>query len=178
EVAEELIEPVDGGQELIEIAEVVLAELPGGLALRFERGGNCASLSWYPDLCARLADRGHPRADRQFAHDKVRPARRATGLGVVVGEQHPFLGDLVEVRRPAGHHAAMVGADVPHADVIAHDEDDVGFVGVCRLRCRCDERNEQSDGPLSKYVWFWFHYFLFFSPSTHGLPPSILPMRL
>jgi hypothetical protein len=50
----------------------------------------------------------------------------------------------------------MVGADIPHADVIAHDEDDVRFL-VRRLRCRRDERNEQSDGPLSKYVWFCFH---------------------
>src|SRR5207249_1004454 len=178
EVAEELIEPMDGGQELIEIAEVVLAELPGGVALRFERGGNRASLSWYPDLGARLADCGHPRADGQFAHDEVRATSRATRLGVIVGEQHPFLGDLVEVRCPASHHPTVVGADIPDADIIAHDEDDVWFVAVCRLRCRCDERNEQSDGPLSKYVWFWFHYFLFFSPSTHGLPPSILPLRL
>ena len=45
EVAEEFIEPVDGGQELIQIAEVILAELAGGVALRFERGGNRAGLS-------------------------------------------------------------------------------------------------------------------------------------
>jgi hypothetical protein len=33
----------------------------------------------------------------------------------------------------------MVGADVPHADVIAHDEEDVGFL-VRRLGwCDCDE---------------------------------------
>ena len=77
------------------------------------------------DLGARLADRGHAGADGQFAGDEVRPARRATRLGVIVGEHHAFLGHLVEVRRPPGHHAAMVGADVPHADVVAHDEEDV-----------------------------------------------------
>ena len=32
EVAEELVEAVDGGQELVEVAEVVLAELAGGIA--------------------------------------------------------------------------------------------------------------------------------------------------
>ena len=32
EVAEELVEAVDGRQELIEVAEVVLAELAGGVA--------------------------------------------------------------------------------------------------------------------------------------------------
>ena len=33
EVAEELVEAVDGGQELVEIAQVVLAELPRGVPL-------------------------------------------------------------------------------------------------------------------------------------------------
>ena len=32
EVAEELVEAVDGGQELVPVAEVVLAELAGGVA--------------------------------------------------------------------------------------------------------------------------------------------------
>ena len=54
----------------------------------------------------------------------------ATGLGVVIGEEHPFFGQLVEMRRLPGHQAPMVGADVPHADVVAHDDDDVGFLGV------------------------------------------------
>ena len=42
EVAEELVEAVDGRQELVAVAEVVLAELAGGVALRFERGGDGA----------------------------------------------------------------------------------------------------------------------------------------
>ncbi len=44
EVAEEFVEPVHGGQELIEIAEVVLAELAGGITQVFERRGNRAGL--------------------------------------------------------------------------------------------------------------------------------------
>ena len=81
------------------------------------------------DRRAGLADRGHAGADRQLPGDEVRATRRATRLGIVVREQHAFLGDLVEVRRPARHHAAMIGADIPHADVVAHDDDDVGFLG-------------------------------------------------
>ena len=42
QVAEELIEAVNGGQELVAVAEVVLAELAGGVALRLERGGDGA----------------------------------------------------------------------------------------------------------------------------------------
>src|SRR5439155_16846730 len=104
---EELVEAVDGGQELIQIAEMVLAELSGLIALCFERGSNRAGYGRYSDLGTRLTDRGHGRADGQFAHDKVRPARRATRLGVIVGEQHALLGHLIEVRCSAGHHAAM-----------------------------------------------------------------------
>ena len=133
EVAEELVEAVDGGQELIEIAQMVLAELAGGVALRFERGGNGAGFRRDADLGPRLADRGHAGADGQLAHDEVGATRRATRFRVVVGEEHAFLGHLIEGGRSAGHHAAMVGADVPHADVIAHDEEDVGFL-VRRLR--------------------------------------------
>jgi len=36
EVAEEFVEPVDGGQEFIEIAQVIFTELAGGIALRFK----------------------------------------------------------------------------------------------------------------------------------------------
>ena len=128
QVAEELVEAVDGGQEFVQVAQVILAELAGGVALRFERGGNRAGFRRDAGLGARLADRGHARADGQLAHDEVRPARRAARLGVIVGEQHAFLGHLIEGGRSAGHHAAMVCANVPHADVIAHDEEDVGFL--------------------------------------------------
>src|SRR6266436_6046397 len=78
EVAKELIEPVDGGEELVKIAQMVLAELAGGVALRFERGSNRASLCGDPDFGAGLADRCHACANGQFAHDKVCPARCAT----------------------------------------------------------------------------------------------------
>jgi hypothetical protein len=39
---------------------------------------------------------------------------------VVVGEQHPFGGDLIEIRRSSRHHASVVGADVSDADVVTH----------------------------------------------------------
>ena len=143
EIAEELVEPVDGGQKLIEIAQVIFAELAGGIALRFERGGNGAGFRRYADFGTGLADRGHARANRKFAHDEVRATRRATRLGVIVGEQHSLLGQLVEVRRPPGHHAAMVGANVPHPDVIAHDEEDVGLLV---LRLGWSDRAEKHGG--------------------------------
>ena len=138
EVAEELVEAVDGRQELVEIAEVVLAELARGIAHGLERRGNGHRLCGQPDGRTGLADRGHAGADRQLAGDEGCAARRAARLGVVIGEAHPLGRELVEIRRPPGHHPLVVGADVEPADVVAHDDDDVGLV---RRQCRpCDQR--------------------------------------
>ena len=105
EVAEELVEAVDGRQVLVAVAEVVLAELPGGVALRLERRGDRRSLGRHADLRAGLTDGGEPGADRKLAGDEVRAPRRAARLGVVVGEAHALGGEPVEVRRSARHHA-------------------------------------------------------------------------
>ena len=112
---------------------MVFAELAGRIALRLERGGDGAGFRRQTRGRARLADRGHAGADGQFAGDEIRATRRAARFGVIVGEQHAVLGHLVEVGRRAGHHAAAVSADIPHTNVIAHDEQDVGFFirGVC-----------------------------------------------
>ena len=71
-------------------------------------------------------------------HDERRAARGAARLAVVIGEQHALLADAVDVGR-AAHHAVRVGADIPHADVVAQDDQDVGFLrfrreygGECR----------------------------------------------
>src|SRR5258708_445334 len=105
---------MDSWQEFIEIAQVIFTELAGGIALRFERRGNRTGLCRYADLRPRLADRGHASANRKLTHDEVRSTGCAACLSVIVGEQHAFLGHLVEVWRPPRHHAAMVGAYVPH----------------------------------------------------------------
>ena len=146
EIAEELVEAVHRRQELVLVAKMVLAELAGGVA-------HCAlSAVAIVGACRRqagrragLTDRGHAGADRQLAGDEVGAARRAARLGVVVGEQHALGGDLVEVRRAARHHAAVVGADVPDADVVAHDDDDVRPLLRRRLRLRAGWPVSESD---------------------------------
>ena len=125
EVAEELVEAVHRRQELVLVAEVVLAELAGGVAHALEGGRDGGGLGRKAGRRAGLADGRHAGADRQLAGDEVGAPRRAACLGIVVGEQHALGGDLVEVRRAARHHAAVIGADVPDADVVAHDDDDV-----------------------------------------------------
>ena len=137
QVAKEFVEAVDRRQEFIQVAQMILAELAGGVPLRFERGGNRASLGRQSGFGACLADGGHAGADGELARDEVRAAGRATGFRVVIGEQHSLFGQLVEIRRPAGHQPAVISADIPHADIIAHDEHDVRlFAGAGGLGFR------------------------------------------
>ena len=56
EVAEELVEAVNGRQEFVAVAEMVLAELAGRVALRLEQLGNGRILLRQPLLRRRQAD--------------------------------------------------------------------------------------------------------------------------
>ena len=53
-------------------------------------------------------------------------------LAVVVEEADALLGDAIDVGRLVAHQAVAVGADVGDADVVAEDDEDVGF--PARLR--------------------------------------------
>src|SRR5262249_53541886 len=64
EITKEFIEAVDGRQKLVEITEVVLAELTGGISHGFEGRGDGRRLGWHADWRARLAHGGKPRPDR------------------------------------------------------------------------------------------------------------------
>ena len=125
QVAEELVEAVNGWQKLVEVAKVILAELARGIAHRLERRGDRRRLRRQSDVRARLAHGRHPGSDGELTGDEVGAAGRAARLGVVVGEQHPLGGESIEVRRPTGHDPAVVGADVEPTHVVRHDGDDV-----------------------------------------------------
>ena len=104
---------------------MILAELSCGIALGLERSCNRRSLGWHSDVGAGLAHGCQARAQGNFPGDEGSSARRATGFGIIVGEQHALRGQLVEIGCLAGHHAPVIGADVEPADIVAHDEDDV-----------------------------------------------------
>ena len=56
QVAEELVEAVDGRQVLVLVADVVLPELPAHVTQRFEELGDCRVLGLKADVGARQAD--------------------------------------------------------------------------------------------------------------------------
>jgi hypothetical protein len=64
--------------------------------------------------------------------DKRRTSCGAAVLRVIVGEEHAFLGDAVDVGRLEAHHPEAVGADVGLTDVIAEDDQDVGLLCLRR----------------------------------------------
>ena len=99
EVAEELVEAVDGREELVQIAEVVLAELSGGVAEVLHEVGDAGIFGLQPDVRTRQADFGQPGADGRLTGDERRATGGAALLAIPVGEQVAFIGDAVDVGR-------------------------------------------------------------------------------
>ena len=82
EVAEELVEAVIGRQHVVEIAEMVLAELAGGVALVLERGGDGDDLLVHADRRSGDADFRQAGAEDALSGDEGRAAGRAGLLAV------------------------------------------------------------------------------------------------
>ena len=100
-------------------------------------------------LRAGHADLGHAGAHGHAAADERGAAGGAGLLGVVIGEGDAFFGDAVDVRRLVAHHAAVVVADVPGADVVAPNDEDVRLfnrrLGQHRQygKSECEEKSPQ-----------------------------------
>ena len=124
-IAEELVEAMNGRQKLVAVAEMVLAELPGHVAERLEQIGERRILIRQPFLGSRQSNLQKAGAHRALAGDERGAAGGAGLLTVIVGEDRAFVGDAIDVGRAVAHHAAIVGADVPIADVIGHDDEDI-----------------------------------------------------
>ena len=138
ERAEELVEAVRRGQMFVAVAEVVLAELAGLVTPRLEELGDRDVAGLEAFLGAGQTHLQHAGAKADLTGDEGGAAGGAALLAVPVGEQRAFFGDAIDVRGLVTHHALVVGADVPVADVVAPDDEDVGLLGR-RLR-RLSER--------------------------------------
>src|SRR5471030_671260 len=114
---------------------MVLADLRRRVALRFDEFSNRRIGVLYALFRTRQPDHYKTGPERGLAKNECGAPRRAGLLAVVVGELRSFISDAINVRRTASHHSLMVGAEIPHADVVTHDHDDVG-----RLLCRCLRR--------------------------------------
>ena len=132
EIAEELIEAVYGRQEFVAVAEMVLAELSGRVSLRLQKFGDRRVFSGQPFLRPRQAHFQKPCPQRTLSGDERGTARGAGLLSIIVGEYRALVGDAIDVGRAIAHHAAIVGADVPVADVVGHDDENIRLLWLLR----------------------------------------------
>ena len=86
EVAEELVEAVHGRQRLVAVADMVLAELPGGVAEVLQQAADRRVQLAHAHRRAGKADLGQAGADAVLPGEERRAARGAGLLAVVVQE--------------------------------------------------------------------------------------------
>ncbi|MCY1463451.1 hypothetical protein D9M71_813500 [compost metagenome] len=113
----------------VAVAQVVLAELAGGIAEVLEELPDGGIFEAQAQGGAGHADLGQAGADRRLAGDEGGAAGGAALLAVEVGEVGTLARDAVDVRRAVAHDAVVVAADVEPADVIGHHEQDVRCAG-------------------------------------------------
>ena len=136
EVSVELVETVHRRQELVPIAEMVLAELTGDVAERPQQIGDRRIFRLKAEIGAGQPDLGETGTDRGLSGDERGPACGAALLAVPVREHRPLLRQAIDVRGAVPHDAVVVGADVEPADVVAPDDQDVRFLGCHVLRAK------------------------------------------
>ena len=130
QVAPVFLEAVCRRQGIGVIAQVVLAELAGGVAeivqeLRERRGAG-------PQVgrAARELRRDHAGAQRIHAGEEGIAPGGAALHSDIVHEDRAFVADAVDVRRLADHQPAVIDARLHPSDVVAHDEEDIGFLSL------------------------------------------------
>src|SRR5690606_14673690 len=128
EVAEELVEAMRRRQELILVAQVVLAELAGHVPERLEQVGDRRIFRAQTEIGAGHAHLRQPSSNRILARDESSAAGGATLLPVVIRKGHAFIRYSVNVGRPIAHLTTVVVADVPPANIISPEDEDVRLV--------------------------------------------------
>src|SRR4051795_9764365 len=104
---------------------MVLAELAGSVAEWLEKFGDCRVFLLQSDRGSGHADLGQARADWVLTGDEAGATGGAALLGIIVGEGHSLGGKSVNVWGPIAHHATTEMADVPDADVVPPEDEDV-----------------------------------------------------
>src|SRR5215469_14407349 len=97
---------------------MILAKLPGRIALLLEQVGNGWCPVRNPMRRSRHADGQQARTKWILPQDERRAASGAALLGIGISEKRTFLGDAIDVGCFVAHHAVIVGTDVAPADVI------------------------------------------------------------
>ena len=110
---------------LITIAQMVLAELAGGVAHRLQQHGNGRVFRAHAFRRTGQAHLGKARAQGALAGDEGGTAGGAGIFAIGIGEDRAFFGDAVNIGRAIAHHAHVVGRDIGPADIIAENHQNI-----------------------------------------------------
>src|SRR5690349_9842496 len=119
------------GQELVPVSKVVLSELARSIAQRLQQFGDSRIFRLKTSVGSGHSDLGQPRADWILAGKKRRASGSAALLAVIVGERYPFIADTVDVRGAVPHLPPAIVADVPPADIISPQDENIWSYCVC-----------------------------------------------
>src|SRR6516225_11086699 len=161
QVAPEFLKAVRGRQGVRVVPKVVLAEFAGVVTELTQEHGERRRAGQQVGRAAGQLRRDHASAQRMHAGKEGIAPGGTTLLGVVVHEDRTLLADAVDVGGFSHHQAAVVDARLHPADVVAHDEEDVGFLLLLRA-ChrhggeRCEEAEAERPGHThGLFPQFW-----------------------
>ncbi len=106
---------------------MVLAELAGAVAEGLEQAGDGGIFGAVAELGPGQPHLAEAGAEHALTGDKGRPTGGAALLGIIVDELAALLGDPVDVRGLIPHQPIAVTTEVALADVVAPEDEDVGF---------------------------------------------------
>ena len=149
EIAPELLETVRRRQRFGGVAEVVLAELTGVVAQRQQHFTDAWGALTQPGRHARHHRYGKTDAERIHPGHEGGPARGTALHGVKVHEEATLVRDAVDIGGLTHHQPAMIDRGLHEADVVGHDEQDVGLVcgRDCLSRGQPARQGEQGKSP-------------------------------
>jgi hypothetical protein len=177
EVAEELVEAVDRRQMLVLVAEVVLAELPAGVAVGLEECGERHHAVADPLVRAGHPDGEQSGAEGVLAEDEGRAPGGAALLSVPVGEERALVRQRVDAGRLVAHHPLVVSTDVPVADIVPPDDQDIRLA-LDRRGGLDRQRYEGREGDHWQYQSVHWISLVHSCPGPVGLDVSPSPARL
>ena len=136
---------------------MVLAELAGVVAEIEQELGERRGAGPQIGRAARQLRRDHAGAQRMHAGEEGVAPGRAALLGVVVHEDRAFIADAIDVGRFPDHQAAVVDARLHPADVVTHDEEDVGLSALllCGRWRAAPVRTTENDISVAAPNHFW-----------------------
>src|SRR5580704_18747806 len=110
EIAEKLVEAVHGWQRLVAIADMVLAELPRGVAEILEQAADRGIELAHTHGSTGIADLGQAGSNAVLAGQEGCAAGGAGLLAVVMQEFDALAADAVDVRGLIAHQTIRIGA--------------------------------------------------------------------